>query len=470
MCHQYSIFGSVVWPCVPVIVPVKLQGTAYGLMCAFQNTGQFVAPLILQHIYLLYHNYLPCEEQFIRSSALAAMAAMLLWIADERWGGGALRLPSDESSSNNSENNITMITTKEETQLANIGNDIRKQQQKEEEEINKSLNEKNHSNTTMTSVCAANDTVGMMYMNSSNLSRIIGSSSYHTNDNDKIRHHNVDTSLSRLELGSSRYRPMCSNSVPSASSSPPSSVPHINNYNSYRNYDSNNKLSHETSCISGSSSSSSHSPSSQILCNGRKSSDVSINKQLNNCATNVDIELSPSAMHCKKNDNSVITTPTKVNTNGRLSLTIPNQHHKAFASSVGALLDGMNRVTSSSSEGTDGQSPPPKPIAIIPIPNIVHHSQAYYYQRANSFQFPIDDPLQLRKQITERSRLLPPEAVAQSAPANSPARMELYKLQHKEHAGQEKKAGIASTTPTSSSSSDQQPNLQRAYSMLRFRM
>eukprot|EP01035_Chromulina_nebulosa_P038389 gene38389-51855_t len=44
----YSIFGSVIWACVPLIVPLAHHGAAYGLMCAFQNAGQAVVPLIVQ--------------------------------------------------------------------------------------------------------------------------------------------------------------------------------------------------------------------------------------------------------------------------------------------------------------------------------------------------------------------------------------------------------------------------------------
>lgn len=57
---------------------------------------------------------------------------------------------------------------------------------------------------------------------------------------------------------------------------------------------------------------------------------------------------------------------------------------------------------------------------IIPIPKVVHYSQEHY-ERANSFQFPREDPLALRRQISERRRVDAPSAgwlgIAQSAPS-----------------------------------------------------
>ena len=87
-----SIFGSVIWPCVPIVVPEEQQGTTYGLMTTFQNSGQFMVPLILQHLFGMTHSYLPCEQFFINFSALAIVACIILLYVDETSYSGVLRL------------------------------------------------------------------------------------------------------------------------------------------------------------------------------------------------------------------------------------------------------------------------------------------------------------------------------------------------------------------------------------------
>lgn len=89
---SYSIFGSVIWACVPVVVPEALHGTAYGIMVAFQNSGQFLVPLVLQYLARVHHTYLACEVFFIYFSLLATCNTLLLWVVDETQNGGALRV------------------------------------------------------------------------------------------------------------------------------------------------------------------------------------------------------------------------------------------------------------------------------------------------------------------------------------------------------------------------------------------
>lgn len=82
-----------IWPCVPVVVPLEHQGTAYGVMTSFQNAGQFVVPLFLQHIYSLQRSYVPCEGFFIVMSCFCAAVAGVIWVLDETWNNAILRLP-----------------------------------------------------------------------------------------------------------------------------------------------------------------------------------------------------------------------------------------------------------------------------------------------------------------------------------------------------------------------------------------
>ncbi len=90
----YSIFGSVIWPCVPVVVEDSLHGTAYGTMAAFQNTGQFIMPLVLQQIFRVQHLFRPCEL-FLSSTAFAAViCGLVLYRVDKSYFDGILSKPS----------------------------------------------------------------------------------------------------------------------------------------------------------------------------------------------------------------------------------------------------------------------------------------------------------------------------------------------------------------------------------------
>ena len=92
---RFSIFGSVVWPCVPVLVEPKMQGTAYGIMTSFQNAGQFIVPLVLQQVYRHAHSYTPCQGFFIVSSLLGVIIAVVMWVVDETMNHSTLRLPEE---------------------------------------------------------------------------------------------------------------------------------------------------------------------------------------------------------------------------------------------------------------------------------------------------------------------------------------------------------------------------------------
>jgi MFS family permease len=91
----YSIFGSVIWPCVPVVVEESLHGTAYGTMAAFQNTGQFIMPLVLQYIFRIEHHlFRPCEL-FLAFTAFSAMVCgFILYHMDRKYFDGILSKPS----------------------------------------------------------------------------------------------------------------------------------------------------------------------------------------------------------------------------------------------------------------------------------------------------------------------------------------------------------------------------------------
>jgi len=91
----YSIFGSVIWPCIPILVKPNLQGTAYGIMTSFQNAGQFIVPLVLSQVYKASHSYVPCEGFFIVSSLIGSVVSVMIWVLDERINHGTLRMVDD---------------------------------------------------------------------------------------------------------------------------------------------------------------------------------------------------------------------------------------------------------------------------------------------------------------------------------------------------------------------------------------
>jgi MFS family permease len=90
---SFSVFGSVIWACVPLIVLEENHGTAYGIMTAFQNTAQCLIPLVLQQIYRTTESYRSCEIFLAGFSCLGLFIAILLMWIDEVYGRGQLRIP-----------------------------------------------------------------------------------------------------------------------------------------------------------------------------------------------------------------------------------------------------------------------------------------------------------------------------------------------------------------------------------------
>lgn len=90
---SFSVFGSVIWPCIPLIVEEKHHATAYGIMAAFQNTAQCLVPLILQGIFRETDSYRSCEVFLALFASVGLIFAILLWYVDEYWEGAVLRKP-----------------------------------------------------------------------------------------------------------------------------------------------------------------------------------------------------------------------------------------------------------------------------------------------------------------------------------------------------------------------------------------
>lgn len=81
----YSVYASVMWSCIPYVVPKKAVGTAFGVTTAFQNMGLGAAPLAIGW---LKDGTSPQDGYFFVSLFLVGMgilgilSAILLFVAD----------------------------------------------------------------------------------------------------------------------------------------------------------------------------------------------------------------------------------------------------------------------------------------------------------------------------------------------------------------------------------------------------
>lgn len=122
------MFGSVVWACVPILVADAHIGTAYGLMACFQNSAQFVVPLLVQHVLNSNgHNFLACEKLFIVLSLFAFSISMVIYMYDKCYGGNSLKHATDIREARKSdsiivvENHSTVYVTDHQLLLRDYG-------------------------------------------------------------------------------------------------------------------------------------------------------------------------------------------------------------------------------------------------------------------------------------------------------------------------------------------------------------
>lgn len=88
----YSIFGSVSWACVPLIVPDYHHGAAYGVMCAFQNAGQSFTPLLLQYIIRNSGHFRDCELLLAGMAITSLVLCAVLYVVDYTRNGNILQV------------------------------------------------------------------------------------------------------------------------------------------------------------------------------------------------------------------------------------------------------------------------------------------------------------------------------------------------------------------------------------------
>ena len=85
----YVCYAAVIWPSVPLTVAEECIGTAFGAMCAIQNVGLALFPLIIAGIYTASgEKYIPNVEYFFVVCALVGtIVGVFLNVSDRRMGG-----------------------------------------------------------------------------------------------------------------------------------------------------------------------------------------------------------------------------------------------------------------------------------------------------------------------------------------------------------------------------------------------
>lgn len=78
----YSVFGSVSWACVPLIVAPSHHGAAYGVMCAFQNAGQSIVPLFMQQVIRASGHFRDCEMLLAGMAVVSVALSVGLYVLD----------------------------------------------------------------------------------------------------------------------------------------------------------------------------------------------------------------------------------------------------------------------------------------------------------------------------------------------------------------------------------------------------
>ncbi|CAD8150885.1 unnamed protein product [Paramecium octaurelia] len=91
----YSLYAAVMWPCVPLCVPERAVGTAFGVVNAVQNIGLTVFPVIVGH---LISDETPAAYRhmilFLGSTAIVGLISNIgLWFVDKQ-NGGKMAKPS----------------------------------------------------------------------------------------------------------------------------------------------------------------------------------------------------------------------------------------------------------------------------------------------------------------------------------------------------------------------------------------
>lgn len=348
---QYSIFGSVIWPCVPVVVPPQQQGTAYGIMTSFQNAGQFVMPLILQQIFRQSKNFGPCEGFFIVSSALGVTVAAMIWFADERMNHAVLRLPD-----------TTVVPPPPRHDDHGVHG---------------------HLHFADLPMEIYRDRHGKHLYQYGSIDKVHPS---HSSDRIQIPVPQLPITSSAISNTSSLSS--TSQNIPSGSPSSTHGMLSARSFEGQAGADQHPPVAKSEVPLLGVSK------FALLRSFSMPASRGSVSKDL--CAL---AEQSSHDAPTSKDNGSQRSQPSSM----------ANSYTNSF---IPQGQQGSGNSQSSSPSDI-------RPMVIVPIPSVVHHSQEYY-DRANAFQFPREDPLALRRQISENNRTQAQPywlGIAQSAPA-----------------------------------------------------
>jgi len=363
-----SIFGSVIWPCIPVLVEPSMQGTAYGIMTSFQNAGQFIVPLALQQVYKNYQSYVPCEGFFIASSVLAVGISLCIWVMDELLNHGTLRLVDDQLAG------FEMVDQSKPSAMYNMFGSSDMYEYYGAGAVGGSSG----GGSATGSIVSNNGSgygSGGGYGSTINSAHSIHSAHFSSGMSDKIRivpmlplsqiprstshsHFSATSSLSSTGLGGSYELSDMQHYHNAHTNNATDNTAYNTQYNANTTYNNSNSHYYNPHY--------STEPPSPLL-GTNKFSRLRAFSQSDNRSISRDL--------CSL-DNS--------------------RHDTNSCSSVHS-----HSVLSTRSHDSTGS--PPGPMVVIPIPSVVRKSQEYY-ERANSLQFPREDPHVLRRIISDRSR------------------------------------------------------------------
>ncbi len=87
-----SLFGSVMWPCIPLVVAEDMVGSAFGITTAIQNVGLGLAPLLFEEL-IAHSGSFNSTFAFILVSTFFALIASIMLMREDTRTGGKLHKP-----------------------------------------------------------------------------------------------------------------------------------------------------------------------------------------------------------------------------------------------------------------------------------------------------------------------------------------------------------------------------------------
>lgn len=79
-----SVYGSVIWPCVPLVVEEHMVGTAYGLATSAQNLGMAVSPMLIKWLNKASGGWTTSFIYILVCVSTGLCAGLVVWIMDYR--------------------------------------------------------------------------------------------------------------------------------------------------------------------------------------------------------------------------------------------------------------------------------------------------------------------------------------------------------------------------------------------------